>query len=232
MATAGFFHPDIPPTEHTVRLDAHEAHHAKGALRLRVGDRIKLLDGAGIIADCVIEAISRDALDASVISRELIPAPARSVHIYCALPKGDRQRNLVDMLTQIGIAEFTPIQCERSVVKPKAINMERLQRIAIEACKQSHNPFLPVLHPPADLKETIERACGAGEICLVADRGGKAIEVPAHGHLNVFIGPEGGFTTAELRLLSEAGAQSVGLGSNILRIETAAILLAGLLMLN
>ncbi len=231
MATPGFFHPDIPPTDHTVRLDAHEAHHARGALRLRMGDHIKLLDGVGVVADCVIETITKDVLDASVLSRELIPAPARSVHIYCALPKGEHQRNLVDMLTQIGIADFTPIQCERSVVKPKSINMERLQRIVIEACKQSQNPYRPMLHPPQSVQDVIQRACVAGEVCLVADMHGKALRAPAQAHVNAFIGPEGGFTGAELRSLNDAGAHTVSLGRNILRIETAAVLMAGCLLL-
>jgi len=230
MARPSFFHLDIPAVGGKVSLDERESHHAGASRRLRVGDEISLLDGAGLIADATIEIVTKDQLTATIFSRNLIPAPARTVHVACALPKGDRQRNLLDMLSQIGISSFTPLLCERSMVKAKSINLDRLHRIAVEACKQSQNPYLPETRAPVGVADILRTASGPDSCCVLAHRDGAEFKVPAQTQVTVLVGPEGGFTEAELELILNAGALAFNLSDNILRIETAAVIAAGLLL--
>lgn len=230
MATPSFFNPQVPAVGKSVTLDERESHHAAGARRLRVGDTVRLLDGAGMVADGTIETLTKNALTVSIVQRQLVPAVTRSVHVVCALPKGDRQRYLLDMLTQIGITSFTPLLCERSFVKPKRALLERLQRVMIEACKQSQNPFLPELRHPMELADIMREITTGGCYCMVAHQHGDEFQLPEQNTLYMLVGPEGGFTEPELKLMIDGGAVLVSLGANILRIETAAVTGAGLLL--
>ena len=213
----------------TIGLQGSEAHHAAGSRRLKIGDRISLLDGRGTIGHATIENIDRrgKTIVAKVEERQAMPAPIPRIELACALPKGERLVVLLDMATQLGMAAFRPLQCERSVTKPGSMAQARWQRICAEACKQSRRPHFPTIHSPATLEQVLAHTNGYD--IWVADPTGVDITDLDTGEKNdrllLLVGPEGGFSESELDSLLKAGGRMISLSESILRIETAAVAL-------
>lgn len=219
-----FYCPDLPAEGERHRLAEAETHHAGASRRIRVGDTIGLIDGRGIRASAVVETVARRTLTFTVGERRSVPPPRPSIVVASAVPKGERFRTLIDMLSQIGVAAIVPLHCERSTVKPRRSSGERWRRIAIEACKQSRNPFVPEIAEPVNVRDSLARI-GEADAVVYADAGGGALSpfIALQGDLHLYVGPEGGFTDGEKSLLAERGARAVGFGDNILRVETAAV---------
>jgi 16S rRNA (uracil1498-N3)-methyltransferase len=144
----------------------------------------------------------------------------------------------VEKCVEVGVARVVPVLCERSIVRLSAEKAEerahRWQRVAASAAAQSQRSFVPPVEIPVQLEDVLERV-GTYESVLVAweESGGPSVPdalegVAANDSVAVLVGPEGGLTSAEVDLLSGAGAKVVGLGSNILRSETAGIVLTAL----
>jgi len=135
------------------------------------------------------------------------------------------------MATQLGITEFTPLACERSVVRPGANSAERWRRVCLEACKQSRRTYLPELRSPATPREVMARTARGTETVWVAHPSAEAVSVSsaikqnASADVTILVGPEGGFMEEEVEQTTGAGAQQIALGPAILRIETAAVAL-------
>lgn len=219
-----FYCPDLPAEGERHRLAEAETHHAGASRRIRVGDTIGLIDGRGTRASAVVETVARRTLTFTVGERRSVPRRAPSIVVASAVPKGERFRTLIDMLSQIGVAAIVPLHCERSTVKPRRSSGDRWRRIAIEACKQSRNPFVPEIAETVDVRGSLARI-GEMDRVVYADPGGgpPSPSVDVQGDLHLYVGPEGGFTDGEKRLLAERGACAVGFGDNILRVETAAV---------
>lgn len=229
MSDPLFYFPEIPAVGSTLHLTGDEARHAAGARRLTTGENLWLFDGRGTIACATLAHITGrgNELELRVLERRTEPPSKPIIHLACALPKGDRTAVLFDMATQLGMTQFTPLACERSVVKPSAANRERWQRICLEACKQSRRLYLPAIDPPATPAELAARAAASSQALWLAHPSGGAIPAfatkdSAH-DVTILIGPEGGFTGKEIEQLRAAGAKTIGLGQAILRIETAAV---------
>lgn len=240
-----------------VRLSGPEMHHLLHVMRAKPGDRVILFDGLGREFTAELVATSKQLaelriLSVAEVSREL-PVP---LWLACALPKGDRQRWLVEKLVELGASCLVPLVTDRSVVRPTEETLERLRRTVIEASKQCGRnklmeitpaerwtrfcsrddlPPLRLLAHPADLsgaagqggdQAALEAIPAAGQpdtawsVCLQpADLAAGAIFA---------IGPEGGFTPAEVALGIARGWKVISLGQRILRVETAAVMLASL----
>jgi 16S rRNA (uracil1498-N3)-methyltransferase len=222
-----FYHPHSLDSGVRIQLDADEARHASGARRLRVEQAVCLFDGRGRIAEGTIAAIGDRGRVVEVeiaAVRESVPA-APAVHLASAIPKGDRQAVLLDMATQLGVTSFTPLLCEHGVAQPGERAVERWRRICIEACKQSRRSWIPEIRLPATVAELM---AAVAEPVWLAHVAGQAPEkllgaVGSASAVTILIGPEGGFTAAEVAQAQSAGADIVGLGDGILRIETAAV---------
>jgi 16S rRNA (uracil1498-N3)-methyltransferase len=144
-----------------------------------------------------------------------------------ALPKGERQKWLVEKLTELGVERLVPLATTRGVAEATPAAVERLSRGVIEACKQCGRDGLMQIGGPKGVAEVVGDA-GSGAVLLVADRDGAPLqEIATAGNLVVaLVGPEGGFTTEELATIEAAGGRRVSLGPHVLRVETAAIALA------
>jgi len=230
MNDAYFYYPSLNETEPAVTLTGDEARHLSGARRLRPGERVTLFNGQGLLATAEILALhdrGRTA-DLRILDASRIPARQPGLHLACALPKGDRLATLLDMGTQLGMTSFTPLQCSHAVVKPSATSLERWQRICLEACKQSRRAWLPRINAAATPDDVVRAALVTGGQAWVAHPGGQPLDrvLPGKNHDQWFlVGPEGGFTDEEVDRAVAAGALWVGLGREILRIETAAVAL-------
>lgn len=206
-----------------------EAHHLSTVCRLRPGDTIVLFNGQGVEAPARIGQVGKKSVQVELLA---VARPNREVgyrlEMAAPLPKGDRADVLIEKLTELGVTCFTPLQTSRSVVHPRESKLERLERHVIEASKQcGRNVLLRV----SELTRWIEfvRSPGLPGRKIVAHPEGQTVspDVFVGGpDVVLAIGPEGGFTEEEVMQAQETGWQVVSLGPRILRVETAAIVLA------
>ena len=161
-----------------------------------------------------------------------MPSPARRLHLYFAPPKKQKLDALLKQSVELGVDVLVPVLCERSVVQPGESSVGgRWTDLLFEACKQSGNPFLPSVCPPVPFAGAVARAretCAA--LVVGSNRTGIALDLGNAPDVAFFVGPEGGFTDAEMDALAAAGAAPLRIGSWTLRVETAAA--AGLGVLN
>ena len=225
------------PAEGRPELAPEEREHALRVLRLGEGDRLVGLDGRGAAWPLFVRAVRREGLElapAGEPEREPEPgAPGSAVarlEVVLPLPRGARAEALVDRATQLGAAALRFSVTERTRPEARALGgnrARRLERIAAEACKQSGRLWLPEIEPPRPLAELLAEEAVGRRVVLSPDG-----EAPALGKLaeelatgpavQLFVGPEGGFTPAELDALAAAGAAPARLGPYVLRVETAA----------
>jgi len=199
----------------SLELSQDDAHHLLRVLRLRDGESVTVGDGRGSWRPSVVTGNALAATGDIVVES----ADPR-LTIATAIPKGDRVEWMVQKLTELGVSEIVLLHCERSIVRWKgdrgAQQLARLVRVAREAAVQSRRVWLPQLRGPVDFAEA-----AALPGAVVADPDGEALESASL----VLIGPEGGLTEAERRLCK----RSIGLGRNVLRVETAAVAAAAIL---
>lgn len=153
MGLPRFYVPDIP-LNGSLALEPAEARHATQVLRLQVGSEVVLFDGRGGEAVACLMHADRKACELRIAEwtntdREL----PRGLILYVALPKGDRQKTLVEGLVQCGVSELVPLECERGVAQPSCKALQRLQRSVIEASKQCGRNMLMEIAAPVRLDE-------------------------------------------------------------------------------
>ena len=231
------FYTSLPLALGIVEVTGAEAHHLATVCRLAAGDSVCLFNGDGREYPGRVAATSRRAVLVEVLGVE---APQRELpfafEVAAPLPKGERGPFLIEKLTELGVTSYVPLSCQRSVVHPGEGKREKLLRHVIEASKQCGRN---VLMRVGDVVEwSIYCAvsyCAVppeGAICLVAHPGGRdsvasaLCEVPKGAAVRIAVGPEGGFTDAEIALAESNGWHIIDLGPRILRIETAAVALA------
>jgi 16S rRNA (uracil1498-N3)-methyltransferase len=209
-------------------LDGAEAHHLAAVCRLTTGDRICLFNGDGREYPAEVTEVRRRDVKLLVGAGE---GPVRElgfhVEVAAPLPKGDRAQFLVEKLTELGVTKLVPLQTRRSVVHPREAKVEKLERYVIEASKQcSRNKLMQIgpLMPWSDYCRQLDLPA----LRVLAHPGTAPTPWPAGVDVALAVGPEGGFTDDELEHGRAAGWQPVDLGPRILRVETAAIVLATL----
>jgi 16S rRNA (uracil1498-N3)-methyltransferase len=227
MSKPTFFSADFISGQPEVELNAQETMHASKARRLGVGSEVKLLNGQGLAANAIIRSISKKSMLVGIENEIIVPASSKNLALAFALPKSDRQRILIEMLTQLGVDELIPLDCDRSITRYSDKIELKWQRYSIEACKQSQNPWLPKLGRVRSIESLLADA-PAGLGVLYADIGGDACHHVSSisDDLVMIVGPEGGFSDREFEMLGSSTARAVKLAPDILRTETAAVVAA------
>jgi 16S rRNA (uracil1498-N3)-methyltransferase len=227
-----------PITGQQATLTGDEARHLSTVMRLAVGNEVTLFDGSGPEFTARISAIGKHRVQLDIterrdISREL---PC-DLSLAVALPKGDRQKWLVEKTTELGVTRLIPLITERGIAQPVESALDRLRRGVIEASKQCGRNRLMEIAEPERATDLFGNPALVGWRLLAHPVGRPVSELRLEqigGHsppypLLAAIGPEGGFTESEIAAALSAGWQPISLGSRILRVETAAIALASLL---
>jgi len=212
-------------------LDGPEAHHLIHVMRAKPGTEIMLFDGRGAEFSATVERIGRTEVALRIAERRPIDRESASpITLAASLPKGDRQKWLVEKATELGVARLVAVQTARSVAQPEPKALERLRRTVVEASKQCGRNRLMEIAPPQRWADFVAATADASHRLLAHPGGTPLADFPQTGQepLLAAIGPEGGFTDDEVALAVDAGWQPIDLGPRILRIETAAILLAAL----
>jgi 16S rRNA (uracil1498-N3)-methyltransferase len=229
MAAHLIFTDELPagaPADLTIRGD--EAHHALRVKRVQQGDPVLLLDGRGRIAECVVAGSGKQAgvWELHLQARRVTEAPpiAPRIEVYCPAPKGPRIAELIDALSQVGAASWSPLRTARSIGDERA-RPERLARIAAEASKQCGRPWRLEIGTHIDFGA----ALGGGGVVL-ADASGEPPARTGVPTIRLLVGPEGGWAPEELQAARSAGARIARFGPHTMRIETAAPVAAAILL--
>jgi 16S rRNA (uracil1498-N3)-methyltransferase len=230
----------IPIAGDQVVLLEAEAHHLIHVMRAKPGTRVTLFDGSGAEFVAQVEKIGRAEVQLAIVARHEVDREL-PVHIALgvSLPKGDRQKWLVEKAVELGIAEIVPLITSRSVAQPVEQALERLRRSVIEASKQCCRNRLLEIRQPEPWSDFVAAVPAAARRYLAhpGKTAGHSVSASPEGSSKtrpspvcLAIGPEGGFTSEEVHLATTLGWQTVDLGPRILRVETAAIMLAALVV--
>ena len=202
------------------QLSEEESKHCTKVLRMQVGYRIELINGRGLHAITVLEDAHPKRSIVRVESRHFYEQTP-TLHIAMAPTKNlDRIEWYLEKATELGLSKLSFLQCDHS--ERKQVNMERLQKIAIAAMKQSKRFYLPEIEELQSLADfVVKHPKGYFGHC----QDGKKMGWSGLGQGFPFlIGPEGDFSTKEINILLESGYQAVEMSSYRLRTETAALL--------
>ncbi|WP_303675109.1 16S rRNA (uracil(1498)-N(3))-methyltransferase [Vampirovibrio chlorellavorus] len=216
--------------------DESVAHHLRTVMRARVGESVVLVDGERRQAYvAVLRALERRALTVQV-ERRLPPSDGNlpAVTLAVALIKEQRWDWLIQKATELGVSVIQPIASERTIIKLDEKDFgkkqERWEAVMRSAAEQSEGLFIPAILPPVSVKTLCHQGSIQGQRILLAERGAhretlQAIlrKHPSAQTLLFAIGPEGGWTDAELAQFEQAGFVFAGLGQRIMRSETAAM---------
>jgi 16S rRNA (uracil1498-N3)-methyltransferase len=219
-------------------LTGGEAHHAMHVLRVRPGDRVTVLDGAGGEFACDVAKTGHDKVGLRIVEKHSHPSPPCELTLLQALPKGKLLESIIQKATELGAARVVPLLSERVVVHLEPDDASRKadkwQSIAIEAVKQCGSAWLPKVEAPLTpaqflaRRETFDLSL-IGSLQSDARHAQQYLQAFRGEHdrnpksVGVWVGPEGDFTPGELQAVQAAGAKPITLGPLVLRADTAAI---------
>ena len=230
-----FFMEQVDPAAKTVTIIGRDAEHIK-VLRMRPGEALTICDGKGTDLRCVLVSCDGKTAYADVV--EAVPSRAEAslaVHIYAGLAKGERTDFIVQKCTELGAADITLFQCDRCVARldPKKgadKKLERWQRIAEEAAKQSGRGIIPKVRYFDRFEDMLEDAA-RWDLKLFLYETGDRISMSAAIRqaedcrtAAIITGPEGGFAPEEAAQARSKGFAVCAMGPRILRCETAPLI--------
>ncbi|BBU22107.1 16S rRNA (uracil(1498)-N(3))-methyltransferase [Mycobacterium xenopi] len=240
MVATLFYVDALPGTGALAEVCGDEGFHAATVRRIRSGERLVLGDGAGGLADCVVEETSRNRLRARVLSRWTVAPGQPPVTVVQALPKSERSELAVELATEAGADAFLAWQAARCVARWDGARadkgLRRWRAVARSAARQSRRAYIPPVDGvvcTAALTQRIraEVAAGTTVLALHESTAAQLTDVPLAqaSSLMLVVGPEGGIADDEIAALTDAGAVAVRLGPTVLRTSSAAAVALGAL---
>jgi 16S rRNA (uracil1498-N3)-methyltransferase len=209
-------------------LLGRNAEHLSRVLRAQIGQQFEIATGEGVRLGTVVEIDSEKiALELAEPLQVSTSQSRLTTHLYLAVFKFDRFEWAVEKCTELGVTSIVPVIAQRTdarLADAAEKRVERWRRIAHEAAQQSRRDAAPEIKNPEKLEKAIREAAGKRIVLAETERGQRLAHlVGIDSAISLAIGPEGGWTEAELALFSQAGWISASLGETILRAETAAI---------
>jgi 16S rRNA (uracil1498-N3)-methyltransferase len=240
MRTDRFFIPESNIANEHVTLSSAQAHQICNVLKLRSGDKIIVLDNKGIEYEVTLEEVNKDkALGKILQKRDATGEPRIQITLYQSLLSREKFEHVLQKCTEVGVVRFVPVITQRSIVHDiQAVTsrkMTRWRRIIQEAAEQSHRGRIPQLRNTTHF-ETIAAELEKYDLVLIFSPQGQPLRdvlsksAPAATNIGLLIGPEGGFTEAEIGAACGLSAKAVTLGPRILRTETAALVTSALVI--
>lgn len=221
--------------------DKDKVHHIRDVLRMKKDDNLILFDKTGRKYLCAIETLSEKQIILRIRKKREQGVQKRlQVAVACAIPKNSRMDDIMDKLTQLGVARIIPLKTKHTVVRfdkhKEALRHERWSKIVLSASEQSKRNSLPLVDPIRSFREFVLEARNF-DLKLIPTLKGKRVslhdalrEKPPKNIL-VAIGPEGDFSDEEVTLARHAGFIPVSLGERVLRVDTAAVAVASFIAL-
>ena len=219
-----FYAPEVTATG---LLPESDSAHCARVLRMHAGDEIEVVDGRGHLLQCRILDAHPKRTSVEVIASTDLPKvwPASITLAIAPTKHNDRMEWLVEKLVEIGIDRIVPLRCRYS--ERKDINVDRLQKIAVSAMKQSLKAILPAIEPITPFAQFMQQCTAPQRFIAYCDptipRRLLAKEYRPAFDTAILIGPEGDFSPEEITAAIAAGWAPISLGDNRLRTETAAL---------
>jgi 16S rRNA (uracil1498-N3)-methyltransferase len=215
----------------SITITGDIVHQIRNVLRLQSGERIVVFDNTGSEYTVTLDTIEKDQVKGTICHTRQTAELAIKIILYQALLKSDHFEFVLQKCTEIGVSIFVPIVCQRCVArKPGANKIQRWEKVIKEATEQSGRGVMPILKPTLSFEDACHSAKG---FSLIAGIGPDSIKLnkvlrsnTRPSTINVFIGPEGGFTTDEEEFAQRCGINKITLGPRILRAETAGLVAA------
>lgn len=240
-----FFVKEEQIEENKVQIIGEDVNHIKNVLRLQIEDNIQVcnIDEEKTYITKILEIQSNEIITEILEECTYTTETNISIHIFQGLPKQEKMEQIIQKATEIGVNDITPVKMERCVVKldekSASKKIERWQKIAEVAAKQSKRDKIPTVHSCINLKNIYEIVKNY-DIVIVAYEEEKKLnikqalkEVKANGvqKIAIIVGPEGGISKEEINFLNTLpNAKTVTLGKRILRTETAPLVLVSCIM--
>lgn len=228
----------LPPSEwknegggDVLFLTGDEAKHCTRVMRAKVGEAVELFDGAGRSAVCEIESVARSEVRCRVVTEKQSQPNPHPITLYQAIPKGGNMELIVQKSVELGVATIQPLITAHTVARPDAVSKKQAkwQRIALEACKQCGQNYLPEVKEPQLFSEIITEVAEFGT-AIVAALDERAVHVKTlfetsscSGAFSLLVGPEGDFSPEEYQKAYDVGFSPVSFGEIVLRVETATL---------
>lgn len=224
------------PYNDIMQITGGDAKHISKVLRMQPGDKLQVVSDDGITALAEVEAIDSEAVTVKCLEKLAeLHEPRVKITLAQGLAKGEKMEFIIQKAVELGATSVVPVAMEHSVVRLDATKaakkVERWQKIAESAAKQSKRDIIPEVQPLQTVKEMLAKnTCGTKIIAYECEDRMSLKEAlqdaEAKGGITdllLIIGPEGGISPAELEMAREAGAIPVSLGKRILRAETAGL---------
>ncbi len=227
-----------------INIIGEDVNHIKNVLRLKIDDDIQICDlDTSINYTCGISKINNDSIECTILKEHKSICESNvHINIFQGLPKADKMELIIQKSVELGANEITPVEMKRCVVKldekSKKKKIERWQKISEVAAKQSGRDKVPEINNISNIKN-ICNLIDKYDIVLLAYENEKENTLKSELvklknkndlKIGVIIGPEGGLEEQEVDLLEKAGAKVVTLGNRILRTETVALVVTGIIM--
>ncbi len=204
----------------------------KNVFRYNVGSQVILFDGFGEDYLCLISSLRNLGATVSVVRKmKGKEKPETNLWLCLAIIKKDNFELMVQKATELGVSNIVPVLCER--VEKKNLNLERLQKISIEAAEQSGSSVVPKIHEIVEFSKILDMDLLPNRVVALSPEGEsfKKLSEEKAKDIAVFIGPEGGWSEREVESFKKHNVELISLGSPTLRAETAAIAISSLLLL-
>jgi 16S rRNA (uracil1498-N3)-methyltransferase len=210
-------------------IDGEDALHISRSLRMKIGEEITLCDGKNQDYFCIVESITKDTVVAKINTSAICEnEPSIDVTLYQGLTKGDKFDTIIQKAVELGVKRIVPVLTERCISRPNegdiGKKLERWQKIAFEAAKQSGRGIIPFIGNIIPFKQAIAELKDMELALFLYEMGGQSIKSLINPKINAcgfIIGPEGGFSSTEAELAKQNGITHTSLGKRILRAETA-----------
>jgi 16S rRNA (uracil1498-N3)-methyltransferase len=220
-----------PPDQFPVITGA-DAHQVKDVLRMKAGEHLELFTGDGQVHEAKIIGLAKDRIDCEIIfSTAAESEPKTKITLAQGLPKGRKMDLIVEKCVELGVRQIIPMLTERTVAKET--KPLRWRKIAKEAAEQSKRALIPEIKPLTKFEDVLSLKAEFDLAIIPWELEQKTTLkqaltphcslLPAPSSILLLIGPEGGFSEAEIAAAKKAGFISVSLGPRILRTETAGL---------
>lgn len=208
-------------------IEDEEYNHLKNVLRLGIGSQILVSINDNMEYACEITSFEKFSAICNIIGKqECLANPKKNIVIFQAITKRPKFEFIVQKATEIGISKIVPFISEFVIAKVTENKIDRLNSIALNACKQCERTIMPVIEKPKSIEEILPMFKDFDIVLFAnerADKGEKITNLDKYQNIAIIVGSEGGFSQKEKETFIENGAVSISLGRRIYRCETASV---------
>lgn len=232
-----FYHSNPLGLNQIITLDEFASHHALRVMRVKVDDFLILLNGDGFEYRGRVSDINKKTINVEILSKEKNNSESPiNINLFQSISSNEKMDMVIQKATELGVSSIQPIFTSRSTIK---LSLDRTKKrlihwkqVSISACEQSGRSKIPTIKSPIEFDQ-ISKGIKTNSLNLLLhpDNLEESSNLPNEysGDINVFIGPEGGFSQDEVLLLKKQNCINIKLGPRILRTETAPLAIIAIL---